>query len=296
MGTEHFDAFMDKVRRGPEFGDNLEAMIRNTHNMRKFRESSVTAKTIKEDNKLELLSLLVQAWPAADIRTTDSYREYDRVLDTSDTFITDVAEGLTLRENTRSARYSSVVLDIMLQSNLDEFEEYNEEVSEHNSEWIDRGSQEYAFDPVTGEEKRHKDTYVDTVKPSSVHHQHLKNGASSGDLTKKAPKQKQVPYGSIEYRISNNNTLYTIGFVVYSKEGTLLYYNEIKGKDISLLVRRATQEIWGNHQILDQVGDFYDGISQLFKGHKIKTCRDMKNTKPKWCTTSKVKNPTSVSG
>jgi hypothetical protein len=103
---------------------------------------------------------------------------------------------------------------------------------------------------------------------------------------------KSSLYATAEFRISIHKKVYTLGYTVKSREGYLLCYNEVQGYDLSLLVRRCVQEMWGNYKMTRYWGPFYDGISQLLKGHKIPVCIERKNKLPKWCKTRKAKKPT----
>lgn len=284
-----FDDFITSARMGPGFQEQIEAMESLDGTCRDFRKSSITVRSLKERNPLEVLSILVQCWPCRDVRASYSYEEDDDLQDTSDGFITDVAKGLDLRESKRSLKSSSVVFDIMLQDNLDTFEDYNESVDQHNTEWLINGANLYDFDPVTGDESRLRDTYVDIVEPTSMHHQQLKNDVSSGSLTKRAPGISRSSYGTLEYRVSTQGNMFTLGYVVTSREGYLLCYNELSGTDLSKIVRRTVQEIWGNFKVTGYTGPFYEGISQLFKGTKVKVCVDRHNILPKWCENKKAK-------
>jgi hypothetical protein len=126
--SDRLEDFLYDVRTGPDFQGQLDYIVRFGSMCREFRESRFTVKDLKDNDKLEMLSLLVQSWPIADVRLQGSFREKDiEVEDTSDEFIKDIAEGMELKELKRSVKHSSVIFGIMLQDNLDEFEAYNEE-------------------------------------------------------------------------------------------------------------------------------------------------------------------------
>ena len=288
-----FDEFLEGIYNGPDYQEQIERMLYIKRQMRGFREEEVTTRSIKEHNYLEALSLLVQAWPASDIRAEGSYHEKARFDAQTDAFLEDVAKGLQLEESRRSLKDKSVVFDIMLQNNLDEFDEYNAKVKEHNGKWLDNGANLYDFDPVTGYEERLKDTFVDEIAPTSVHHISLNANASSGNLAKSAPKMKRSKYGTLEYRVSAEGDIFTIGFIARDKNNKILYYNEIIGDDMSLLVRRSVQEIWGNFKMSGYAGSPYAGISYLLKGHKLRVCKDRENVMPDWVKGRRKKKPTS---
>jgi len=304
MGNQlgnRFENFLSKVWNSFDFQDRVSSVYEAYAAFREFRELELTVKNIKEHSPLDLLSALVISWPLSDIRLSHTlkqgaYSEVGSLLfidDISEEFIRDFVKGMELKERKRSVKDSSLIFDIMVQGNLDKFEAYNKKVTEHNSAWMLRGSCTYDFDPVTGIEERLKDTYVDTLDAESLHHKQIKRNASSGDLTKSAPDVRRVSYGSIEYRILVEGKVFTLGFVAYSKDHEILYYNEVSGYDLSDLVRRSVQEIWGNFKVRDYFNDaYYDGVSYLFKGHKLKICKDRENKLPSWADAYKFKAPT----
>ena len=291
--TEAFEAFLEEIQERPFYRSQLEDIVDAMQDAEAFRNKVFTVKTLEEVNRIEALSLLVQSWPTSDIRLASCY-SIGEAKSSDDLFMTDVAEGLMLVERKRSLKNSSVVFDIMLQSNIEEFEQYNMEVDQHNFDWMVDGCRTQDFDPYTGDISKILDTYVDYAKPTSMHHKQVKLDISRGSLAGKAPYMKHVVYGKLELRLTEEAGVFTLGFVVQSLNGGVLYYNELEGKDLSKLVRRAVQEIWGHPFIREDEGPFYEALSLLFKGKKTKICKERKNKLPVWCKGLSFKRPTGM--
>lgn len=308
MSRPSFEDYIKSLMASPEYQDQMLRYDYVVEGMAAYRERIVTVKTLKFENHLEALSLLVQSWPPVDVRYTGSYKEsLDREFEATSTednnelsltgfnselFLKDLVSGLELHEGRRSLRDRSVVFDIMIPTNLDELDAYNEKVVSHNSAWADPDKGDmlnYDFDPVTGRETRLKDTLVDLAQTESTHYKSFKFNKSSGELASEAPVLRRASYGKIEYRIAVEGDIFVLGFVVTDAQDLILYYDEARGEDLAALVRQSVQEIWGNFMMKGLSGSPYRGFSQLMKGQKMRVCKDRKHPIPSWYTNRKAK-------
>jgi hypothetical protein len=85
----------------------------------------------------------------------------------------------------------------------------------------------------------------------------------------------------IQYQLSIEEDLFIFGYAAYDYQNRIIYYNEVSNKDLSYLVRRSVQEIWGNHLVQHSSEPVLEGISYLIQGRKIDICRK-DNTLPRF--------------
>ena len=283
---EGVENLIQDIRRSVEFREQLGSISKRNKELARLRVSPVTVSTIRSEDILEILSLLVRAWPPVDVRAiegaTKDRVEFQQVNEDADTFLRDLIYGMRVVESSRSLKDRSVTFDILLQANLNDFTKYNKLVTQHNKKWIAKGAPRYDFDPFTGEETRLRDTYVDKALPDSDHFQMAGFGLSSGELQESRPKVRRVKYGTIECRIDTTDTKFVVSYVARDIKGYILCYDTIHGEDLSKIVRRIAQELFGNAYLEHYTGSQYSGISQLFKGLKLKICKDRHLELPSW--------------
>lgn len=254
---------------------------------------------IELHNPMSVLEELIMGWPPCDVRYEPSYLETHEIKPNDSELMKDVFRGLSLKVLKRMPTEGKLVVGVFLQTNLAEFERYNEVVQKHNDEWKDNGSPEDVFDPRTGDIHEVKDKYVKEAIARSPFLEHLDlEDESSGKLTIARPKEKRQLYLTITYRLevielTGEEPYFRLGFVVTDYKDRIVYYNELDSLDLSYLVRRATQEIYGHPFIFTNKGPFFDGISLLIQGKKIPLCQKC-NKIPSLTAGGKVKKTREV--
>ncbi len=269
-------------RRERELYEQLNAGIANANE----RITPITKESIGRKQPLTLLASRILAWPTHDLRA-DLYvknKEPDislfKVTDTD--LMIDVVEGIELKVIRKDLSLNIIEVEAYFQTNLDEFERYNLTVEHHNHEWEINGSKNNVFHPITGEMIEILDSYVDPARITSTRYpvpEHVDENMSKGPLAKARPDLNRKPVLLIKYQLKTEGEDFSLDYVAYDKNNKVVYYNSISGKDLSILVRRSVQEIWGNPFIFGDSGSVLEGISVLIQGKKIPLCKEM-NTRP----------------
>jgi hypothetical protein len=254
---------------------------------------------IELQNPLSVLEELVIGWPPCDVRYEPSYARTHEIEPNDSELMKDVYRGLSLKVLHKMPTDGKLIVGVFLQSNLAEFERYNEAVQKHNEEWEKNGSPEDVFDPRTGDIHTVKDKSVRKALAKSSFLEHLDlEDESDGNLSKARPKEKRHLYLTVSYKletieIAGEDPYFRLGYIVTDYKDRIVYYNELESLDLSYLVRRATQEIYGHPFILTNKGPFFDGISLLIQGKKIPLCQKY-NKVPLLAAESKVKKTREV--
>lgn len=248
--------------------DDLEEQERITENIKAYNYKT----KLSISHPLQVLSELITLWPPQDVRLTQNgWASVD------DEMMTDIRKGMKV--SIRQVDLTNNILEevVEFQNNMDEFERYNIVAAEHNKQWIENGCPTEYIEPSHGDIIPIKNQYaphatVDNIDPPKP---------SDGPLASKRPTTKRNPYIRIVYQLTINKkeNTYTLGYVAYDYKGLCIYYNNVTHKDLKYLVRRATQELWGNHNAKEEAEALLDGIPGLMQGAKIPVCiRD--NTRP----------------
>ncbi len=188
----------------------------------------------------------------------------------------DIAKGMETRIIRKDIVEGRLDVLVEFQQNLHEFERYNLVIQQHNQEWRERGSPKDVFDPVHGDIYPIKDAFVDPAHITSRHHplpDSVYDNTSCGDLTKARPEMDRKGFVKIQYQLSIEEDLFIFGYAAYDYKNRIIYYNEVSNKDLSYLVRRSVQEIWGNHLVQRSSEPVLEGISYLIQGRKIDICK-----------------------
>lgn len=254
---------------------------------------------IEMHNPLSVLEELIMGWPPCDVRYEPSYLETHEIEPNDSELMKDVFKGLSLKVLKRIPTEGKLVVGVFLQSNLAEFERYNEVVQKHNDEWENNGSPEDVFDPRTGDIHEVKDKYVKEATARSPFYEHLDlEDESRGKLTVARPKEKRQLYLTATYRLevielTGEDPYFRLGFVVTDYKSRIVYYNELESLNLSYLVRRATQEVYGHPFVLTNKGPMLDGLSLLIQGKKIPLCKKY-NKAPMLMARGKIKKTREV--
>jgi len=254
---------------------------------------------IELHNPVSVLEELIMGWPPCDVRYEPSYMGAHDIEPNDSELMKDVFRGLSLKVLKRLPTEGKLVVGVFLQTNLAEFERYNEIVQRHNDEWEFNGSPQDIFDPRTGDIHEVKDKYVKEVIARSPFSEHLDlEDESSGKLTLARPNEKRQLYLTVTYKLevielAGEEPYFRLGYVATDYKDRIVYYNVLDSHDLSYLVRRATQEVYGHPFILINKGPFFDGISLLIQGKKIPLCQKH-NKVPSFLTSGKVKRTREV--
>jgi len=246
------------------------------------RDIECTVNDLMDSHPVHALEEHIKYWPPHDVRydplTMDLIEQ--RYQSTDERLMEDLAKGMNLKILRRDLTDGIVEAAIEIQTNLDEYERYNLTVQEHNRKWHEAGSPKEIMDPVHGDMIKVKDQYVETVVPDSNYDPEPSSRyAATGPLAKMRPFIKRTAVFLVTYQVKVTGDMFTLGYVAYDPAGIVIYYNEVSNKNLTYLVRRATQEIWGNPNVVTKSGPFLDGISMLIHGEKLGIC-ERDNKKP----------------
>jgi len=241
---------------------NIEDLV--TSNKRLF---PVSVSSIKGKSIITVLEDSILQWPPRDLRLEPSYIEmHDTTEDTSDSMLKDIAESIDFKIERRNIIDNSIIIAVRFQHNISEFERYDKVVSTHNEEWLKAGEPEDIFDPKTGDIMPIEDKFVVPSRYEGIN----PFGDSNGKLSKAKPTYRKKKYLELTYRLDIKKSIFILGYVAKDLNNNILFYNEIEGDNLTYLVRRSIQELFGNPCVHSNVGPFYEGITMLINGKKNK--------------------------
>ena len=248
----------------------------------KSRVEPVLLEDIKKRNVISTLEKYLLVWPPCDVRCEMSYQVGHDFRSTDSAFMEDLSDGIILQVMDRDPIHCGIVLGVYLQSNLAEFERYNQVVDKHNQAWINQGCPEDTFNPITGDMAEIKDqlvSYAETKNPRIKRPRRIKN---NGPLEKAKPDVKRNLYAQIEFRLSfSSKNEFVLSFVAKDYNSQIIYYNILVNKDLAYLTRRAIQELFGNPFVYGNSGALLDGIAFLIQGKKLPICAK-ESKRPDW--------------
>ena len=250
------------------------------------RTKPVLFKDIKKLTPVSILEKYLLIWPPCDVRCEMSYLANHDFQSTDSPFMQDLADGIILQVMGRDPIHCGIILGVYLQSNLAEFERYNQVVEKHNDIWVKQGSPEDVFNPLTGDISEVKDKLVSYAETDSPYLKRPKRIKNNGPLEKAKPDAKRNLYAQIEFRLDPQmDKSFILSFVAKDYNSQIIYYNTLSHKDIAYLTRRAIQELFGNPLVYGNKGPLLDGIAYLIQGKKLEICAK-ECTKPVWLTGS----------
>lgn len=262
---------MPKKRLGR---DVLTQALKNLDDSDK-RWTPLKKEDIKDEPLAHVIADLVSIWPPKDIRLESHWRTTHDMNPTDSEYMEMMAHSMEIRVIKRNLQDNEVTFAVDFQSNLKEYEDYNEAVYSHNKNWEDQGCPEDVFDPKTGEIKTINDTYVDPVLPVSKHHpisKSLFESKSNGKLAKAKPTLKRKTLVKLYYQANIKGDTFTLKIAAKDMKNTILYHKIFTGDDIAMLIRSSIQSLWGHPTIYNNEGPFLNGISMLIQGKKLKYC------------------------
>jgi hypothetical protein len=261
---------------------------RYTSERAKERLIPVTYKDVANKSAVSILEEYVMLWAPQDLRLDPSYQAEHEVIVTDDLFTQDIIKGMQLKIEERIPTQNMIKVAVLFQHNMSEFERYNDVCDSHNKKWVAQGCREDVFDPSTGDILDVEDKYVNHAGDDSP----CLFGESTGPLASARPSAKRRKLLTITYKLDidpENRSLFNLEFIAEDYRGRIVYYNCLKNKNLAYLTRRATQELYGNPEVYGDTGPFYEGISMLVTGKKLRKCYD-KNEKPGWAHET-IKSP-----
>lgn len=230
------------------------------------------------------LAKLVFSYEPRDLRLGYDYMASHTVLDTSSEWAKDVAEGARLREISRTPGEGRLLVAVDAHSNMAEFERYNSVVRDHNERWEAEGCPEDAFDPWNGDVLP-VEGYVDKAMADE---DMPRIGEGGGRLDRARPSTRRSHLLTVEYRVIARGGKWTLGFVAEDAKGREVCWGEFSGTDLSALVRRSSQMLFGNHEVRGNEGPLSEGLALLVQGRKVAVCRNI-SRHPTW-STGRAKN------
>lgn len=246
------------------------------------RNKPVLLSKTRFESPMTALEEHIIKWAPRDVRLDEQYLNNHTFHMTAEEEMTNIYLGMILKVERKDPINNGITIGVYAQSNLAEFERYNEEVKAHNEEWKNNGSPTDVFDPITGDIHEIQDTYVNQAIPESPYRADPGIPARShGTLAKRAPEIKRAKIIEVEYRLETIAGGFQLSYVAKDRKKQVVYYNVVEHKDLAYLSRRATQEIYGNHLVTGTSGPLLDGISYLIQGKKLSICNE-RNIKPEW--------------
>jgi len=225
----------------------------------------------------DVLARLVFDWPARDVRLDTRYVGSHEVNDTSELWVKDVVSAVRLREERRTPGAGVLVVGVDFPSNMAEYERFNSVVQVHNQRWAEAGCPEDCVDPWSGDVVE-VEGYVDYARPSD---DIPLLGDGGGPLDSRRPHPVRSMHITVEYRATEWNGMWKLGFVARDVSARALCWNEESGPDLAALVRRATQMFYGNPFVVGNEGPLSDGLPLLVQGRKAALC-ERRNARPQW--------------
>jgi len=264
--------------RNARYLKEMSDIINDEDHASDLRHELSTVKTLKGKNLLNTLAKKVTSYPAKDIRLERRYQEDHIVRSTDSEFMTDVAHGMAIKTAAKDYENNILTINIDFHSNMGEFERYNLAVEQHNDEWIANGYRHDTFDPIHGDITPIRETLVDQVKVENPLDREPES-RKKGPLASARPKTKRSTVVTIQYQIKQDKHVFVLGYVARDSNNRVLYYNSFRSFDLSYLVRRSVQELWGNPEVYGDTGPFLEGITMLIQGKKLDICK-RDNLKP----------------
>lgn len=240
------------------------------------RRTSITKEKLFGESLINILSKRLLMYPAKDLRLEEGGVE---PLDTA--YMVDLVNSI--RAIVAKRQYASNILyvDYKCVTNLEEIKGYNDVVGIYNERnFGDEGkSEEQVLAECLDEYDESFDYAKGIQRPCPTRIALVTPGDYTGS-NKNRPSPLYATRVTVQYQIRMDGDLFTLGYVARDMEGKVLYYDEASSKNLTDLIRRSVQRLWGNPLINPPKysGYFYDGISLLVQGKKTRYCAG--NPKP----------------
>lgn len=254
-----------KRRFGRDYMIKLDDIERNDE----IRVKPVYVRDVAGKQILTVLEEMIGRWSCHDVR-------YDGI-GSDDQLLEDMIKGLERRVSRRVISEGVLEYSVEFIKNLDEIERYNAVVRGHNQKWVRDGKPVTTFDPLSGDVGINRDGFVDPVYteggryklPDSVYDSVADNG-----LTSVRPLVDRKSHIRVKYQVKIRGGVFVLGYAAYDYSDKVVYYNELEHKDLSYLVRRSVQEIWGNPRATKDFQPMLEGIPMLIHGDKLALCKE----------------------
>lgn len=254
-----------KRRFGRDYMIKLDDIERNDE----IRVKPVYVRDVAGKQILTVLEEMIGRWSCHDVR-------YDGI-GSDDQLLEDMIKGLERRVSRRVISEGVLEYSVEFIKNLDEIERYNAVVRGHNQKWVRDGKPVTTFDPLSGDVSMNRDGFVDPVYteggryklPDSVYDSVADNG-----LTSVRPLVDRKSHIRVKYQVKIRGGVFVLGYAAYDYSDKVVYYNELEHKDLSYLVRRSVQEIWGNPRATKDFQPMLEGIPMLIHGDKLALCKE----------------------
>lgn len=264
-----------------KYREKLTKKIVSELSASRARFEPILAKDVEGKNLVNYLGELLQRWPMQDIRLEEKIIwDCRNIVSTDEELMRETARGMRLSILKRDLGSKTLEAVVKFQKNIDEYHAYNEKVRKHNNEWNELGRPNTYIDPKTGDPIKAADTYVAPAEIESPFDKRpTYDSGSRGELARSRPVPRYAPVVSINYHIELIDDIFYLEYVARDMKNRVLYYNRIQNDDLSHLIRRSTQELWGNPFLKGHEGPFLEGISQLIQGKKLGICKK-ENVRP----------------
>lgn len=246
--------------------DDIAEMERIDDECKHIRMNQYMAHKLKGKQPLNVFSDKLLMWPTHDLR-------FKRFLETDMELLRDMVASMRQKIVRKDLERGIVETVVELTSNLDEIERYNAVAADHNRNWEKAGSPRDVFDPITGDKHRIRDTYLDPVYLDSKLPESVKQDMSDGPLAMARPKIKREPVVKITYHLIVQSKQFVLEWIAYDMQNKVIHYDRISHANLSYLVRRSVQEIWGNPEETREFGKLLEGIPMLLRGEKLPLCK-----------------------
>ena len=255
-----------------------------------LRNKSTAVSALTGKNLLNTLATKITNYPAKDLRLERQYLDSHTVKSTDSEFMVDVAQGMAIKVASKDYQNNMLTINLDFHSNMGEFERYNLVVEQHNDKWIAAGRRKDTFDPIHGDITPVRETLVDQARVQNALDK-IPVSRKKGPLASAKPNTKRSTVVTVQYLIKHNLSEFTLGYVARDSNNKVLYYNTLRSPDLTYLVRRSVQELWGNPDVYGDTGPFLEGIAMLINGKKIGICK-RDNQKPAFLSGKlKTSNP-----
>jgi hypothetical protein len=254
--------------------------------LQRLRRTPITAKKVAGKNLVNECADRLLMYPPRDLRLEEQEVEPIDI-----DYMVDMVENMRAAITSKQFDKGTFTVAYKLVTNLEDIKVYNEVVNEFNEEMFPDKDEEQAFiddnmgydegyDYANGEEKALKDK----VSPIRIEKQFDYNFDdpinAPGDFGKNRPAARYATRLTVQYQISLTGEDFTLGYVARDMKGRVLYYDEATGTNLTDLIRRSVQRLWGNPVIGSSIlmGSFYEGVAMLVQGRKTRYCKN--NIKP----------------
>lgn len=257
----------------------------NTDQIKFIRRQPITAAKMHGVNLLNAFIDRLLMYQPKDLRIDEDQIDID-----DNDFIVDMVEASRVVIKEKRFAQDIVTTSVKYVTNLDEIKTYNEAVKDFNDQEFgdteDRIiaeqmlNKDRAFDYATGDPRRITKPISLVIPFKQTEEYSDEEVYAPGAFGKNRPTPIYATRVTVQYHVTLVGKIFTVGYVARDTQGRVLYYDEASDIDLTQLIRRSVQRLWGNHHIdvTVQSGEYYEGVTQLIQGRKTRYCKN--NPKP----------------